>query len=134
MLHSISTSVCIFWLPVRYHSNCLVAPKSLVLHSSSKLWSYPMAISFSEARPFLMVCLKELMSEVLGKECEHHICALWVRNKFSPQQEFLHNQLWIWELFLTWKKSFLIARCSQKSCLILTFAPNNQTGFPFSTL
>ena len=43
-----------------------------------------MAESFSEARSFLLVRLKELMREVLGKECEHHICALWVRNKFFP--------------------------------------------------
>lgn len=52
-----------------------------------------MAKSFSETRSFLVVCLKELMSEVLGKECEHHIRALWVRNKFFPQQKLLHNQL-----------------------------------------
>jgi len=43
-----------------------------------------MAESLGEARSFLVVRLKELMSEVLGKEREHHICALWVRNKLLP--------------------------------------------------
>lgn len=52
-----------------------------------------MAECSGEGRAPLLVRLEELVGEVLGKEGEHHVCALWVRNKLSPQQKLLHDQL-----------------------------------------
>lgn len=60
-----------------------------------------MAERSGEGRAPLVVCLEELVGEVLGKEREHHVCALRVGNKLSPQQKLLHDQLRIRKLFLT---------------------------------
>lgn len=46
--------------------------------------SYPMAQSSGEPRSSLLICLEKLMSEVLGKECKHHIRALGIRDELSP--------------------------------------------------
>lgn len=47
------------------------------------LLSYPMIQSFGEAWSSLMICLEKLVGEVLGKEREHQICALGIRDKLS---------------------------------------------------
>lgn len=46
--------------------------------------SYPMAQSSGESRSSFLICLEKLMSEMLGKECKHHIRALGVRDEVSP--------------------------------------------------
>lgn len=50
-----------------------------------------MAQSSGEPRSSLLICLEKLMSEVLGKECEHHICALGIRDELSPQKNLFQN-------------------------------------------
>lgn len=75
----------LFLLPQKADIVCLV----LV----TVLQTYPMAKGFCEGWPFVVIRLEILVGEMLGKEREHSICALRVRNKFSPQQKLINNDL-----------------------------------------
>lgn len=52
-----------------------------------------MCQSLGEAQTHTIVGLEELMSEVLCKEGEHEVGALWVRSELLPLQQPINQQL-----------------------------------------
>lgn len=69
-----------------------------------------MVLGHSEGRASLHVSFEELVCEVLSKEGEHEIGALWVRDELLPDQELLHHRLHIRQLFSTCKSIILLRR------------------------
>lgn len=65
--------------------------------------THPMIHSCRESWTFLHVSFEELVSKMLGKESEHKAGALRVWDELSPEEQFLSQQLHIWQLFLTWQ-------------------------------
>ena len=61
-----------------------------------------MTKSLGEAQAHAVVCLEELVCEVLGKEGKHEVAALRAWSEGASAEQRLHQDLWIWELCFTW--------------------------------
>lgn len=75
-----------------------------------------MVESFCKSQAHPIVCLEELVGEMLSEKSKHQICPLGVWSEFPPQHEFLHQQLRVWKFHFPWreKKYQLLQLCMQQ--------------------
>lgn len=63
-----------------------------------------MTLRHGESRSIFHIGLEELVREMLREESKHQAGALRVRNKLSPRQELLSQNLDVGQLLFTWKQ------------------------------